>query len=284
MSVHVMKFVFEALLPDAATKLVALRLADFANRDGTSVFPSVAKIVNDTLLSERTVQRRLKVLIDLGVLRLVPRCRGRSTNSYAFDLAALCSLGSRESATSPSGRDTGSASNCQGDGAGVSARRGEGDSVTPNPLVNHHLTVSVTTRTQVDELQDQLIAAAGDAVDGKRVRKNGIAPVLRWLEAGLSLEQDILPAIAAKARTLPAGKAKAWLFFDGPVRDWHAQRKSERPAPAAGQSPETFAEADWQLRLQHYEATGRWHDPWGPEPGEVDCLVPLHLLIEKSGA
>jgi hypothetical protein len=279
MSVQVMKLVFEALLPDAETKLVALRLADFANRDGTSIFPSVATIVSDTLLSARTVQRRLKVLIALRVLRLEPRHRGRRTNCYAFDLDALRALGA-----SGCRRAIGGPATCRNDGAGASPGRGEGDRVTPNPSVNHHLTVSVATRAGIDDLQDRLIAAAGDAVDAPRVRRSSTAPVQSWLKDGLGLEEDILPAIAAKARTLCAGKVKSWLFFDGPIRDWQAQRSGVRRAHAQKRSPETFTQSDWNQRLEHYATTGRWHDAWGPEPGEAGCLAPAHLLAERNTA
>lgn len=284
MSVHVTKLVFEALLPDAETKLVALRLADFANRDGASIFPSVARIANDTLLSARTVQRRLKLLVALSVLLPAPRRRGGSTNCYAFDLGALRALGS---AAIVPGHEHGLAERSptsHGNAAGASTGQAEGVSLTPNPSLNHHSTVSVTTQVSFDELQEQLIAAAGGAVDESRVRKSSLAPVMRWREHGLSLERDILPAIAAKARTLPAGKVQSWLFFDGPVREWHAQRNGDRSAPAATHGPDTFTDADWLSRLEHLRATCRWHDAWGPEPGEPACLVPPHLLTEWSPA
>lgn len=53
---------------DVHTKIVALCLADYANGDGTSAYPSVSTIAHRCSSSRRTVQRRLRTLEDDGWL------------------------------------------------------------------------------------------------------------------------------------------------------------------------------------------------------------------------
>lgn len=276
MSIRAIDLVLRALLPDPLSKLVALRLADFAGHDGSGIRPSVARVMRDTGLCERSVHRRLKVLRRLGVLQRVPKPRGSSVNHYRMDFEVLRQLAGASAEERP------------GDASDLAGGQCEAAPVTPNPSVNRHLTVSVTTPATADDLQDRLIAAAGQSIDEGRIRKSSLAPALAWLSDRLDLEHDILPAIIAKAHTLSAGQVKSWLFFDGPVREWRAHQgaapRAVRNAPAAARRPETFSETDWQCRLAHHEATGRWHDAWGPEPGEAGCLVPRYLLSKRSRA
>lgn len=51
-----------------SVKLVALTLATYANRDGTHMYPGVAKLAAVTGLTERSVRDALKTLRDLGLL------------------------------------------------------------------------------------------------------------------------------------------------------------------------------------------------------------------------
>jgi DNA-binding transcriptional ArsR family regulator len=51
-----------------ATKLVALAVASYANRDGSSIYPGAAKLAAVTGLTERTVRQSLKTLREIGLL------------------------------------------------------------------------------------------------------------------------------------------------------------------------------------------------------------------------
>lgn len=61
---------------DPSCQLVLMCLAYYAGADGCNAFPSVARIARNSRLSERSVQRAIKKLLDLGVIehgsRIVP--------------------------------------------------------------------------------------------------------------------------------------------------------------------------------------------------------------------
>ena len=89
---------------DASLRPVALALAWFANSKGGSVRPALSKIRRMTCLGERTVQRRVWDLRELGVLELedpehgLKGGHGRVTR-YRFNLERLAALPARSSPT-----------------------------------------------------------------------------------------------------------------------------------------------------------------------------------------
>jgi hypothetical protein len=54
---------------DPVTQLVLICLANYASADGTSAFPSIARLCRDTRLSERAVQYQLRKLIKSALVR-----------------------------------------------------------------------------------------------------------------------------------------------------------------------------------------------------------------------
>lgn len=90
MSLKVTTLVWRAGL-DATTKIVALRLADFADDDGGSIYPSVPRVARDCGLGERSVQGALRRLQNDGVLVMVREAdfSRRLAREYAFNLAVL---------------------------------------------------------------------------------------------------------------------------------------------------------------------------------------------------
>ena len=71
-------------------KLVLLCLADFADDDGASVYPSVRRVAVECGVGERHVQRVIARLIKTGEMVLVSQGGGRHrTSEYRIDLAAL---------------------------------------------------------------------------------------------------------------------------------------------------------------------------------------------------
>ena len=72
MSVKVMAQVWDVSEAVGNARLVLLAIADSCDHDGTNAWPAVATIAKKTLLSERTVQRKIKELVSLGELRVVP--------------------------------------------------------------------------------------------------------------------------------------------------------------------------------------------------------------------
>ncbi|MCU1492080.1 MAG: Helix-turn-helix domain [Acidimicrobiaceae bacterium] len=71
-----------------ATRLVAFLLAGYANNDGVA-WPGKAKIAEETALSEPSVKRALRALIEMGVIEVVQRggsraAGGNFSNRYRF--------------------------------------------------------------------------------------------------------------------------------------------------------------------------------------------------------
>ena len=89
MSIGLMEKMFVAQFPSAGVKLVALRLADFADAQGRGIWPSLALVARECGVSEPTVRRAFKYLVeDVKILMLVKQ-GGKgpgSTNRYDFNM------------------------------------------------------------------------------------------------------------------------------------------------------------------------------------------------------
>ena len=91
MSIAVMSRLFKAQLGSPSRKMLAIRLADFADDDGRGIWPTVGRLALETELSERTVQRLLRDFVDEGLLIVVAEGGGRpgQATRYDFDMRAL---------------------------------------------------------------------------------------------------------------------------------------------------------------------------------------------------
>lgn len=94
MSIAVMSRLFKAQLGSPSRKMLAIRLADFADDDGRGIWPTVGRLALETELSERTVQRLLRDFVDEGLLIVVAEGGGRpgQATRYDFDMRALDNL------------------------------------------------------------------------------------------------------------------------------------------------------------------------------------------------
>jgi len=90
-SIYIMSRLFKAQLGSASRKMLAVRLADFADDEGKGIWPTVARLSFETELSERTVQRTLRDFVEEGLLVVVREASGRpgSATRYDFDLTAI---------------------------------------------------------------------------------------------------------------------------------------------------------------------------------------------------
>lgn len=68
---------------------ILLALADHAEHDGTSIRPSVARIMWKTSLSESTIRRALRELRDSGVLVVTRKARDHYPTEYRMVLQSL---------------------------------------------------------------------------------------------------------------------------------------------------------------------------------------------------
>ena len=71
MSIKIMSMVFERYPNGGGEMLLALSLADFAEDDGTRVYPSIKQLAEKTRQSPRTVQYQLRKMEEAGWLILV---------------------------------------------------------------------------------------------------------------------------------------------------------------------------------------------------------------------
>lgn len=100
MSISIMSRLFKAQLGSCNRKLLAVRLADFADDDGRGIWPTVARLAAETELSERTVQRILREFEDEGLLVVVAEGGGRpgQATRYDFSMPALERIFERKAA------------------------------------------------------------------------------------------------------------------------------------------------------------------------------------------
>lgn len=131
MSILIMSEMFRVPFGSANRKMVAVRLADFADDEGRGIWPSVDTIASQCEISPRTVQRILSEFVDEGILVLRERGGGRRTSRYDFDLKRVRGMRHAEAENVPA-----EAAEMAGDGEGCHGDTGDtgdmrGDTVTP---------------------------------------------------------------------------------------------------------------------------------------------------------
>ncbi|MBD8665280.1 helix-turn-helix domain-containing protein [Rhizobium sp. CFBP 8752] len=91
MSIMIMSRLFRMELGGCNRKLLAVRLADFADDEGRGIYPGVPRLARETELSERTIQRILSEFVSEGILVIVQEATGRrgQATRYDFDLPRL---------------------------------------------------------------------------------------------------------------------------------------------------------------------------------------------------
>src|SRR4051812_29048278 len=87
MSVRASAWAWEASRSTGTAFVVLLALADHAGADGGDCYPSVGRLARRCRCDERTVQRAIATLIELGEVVLVEAGGGRrGTNRYRLTL------------------------------------------------------------------------------------------------------------------------------------------------------------------------------------------------------
>lgn len=94
MSIAIMSQLFKAHLGSTNRKMLAVRLADFADDDGKGIWPTVGRLAQETELSERSVQRILAEFVEEGLLVVVRKGGSKpgEATRYDFNMAALARL------------------------------------------------------------------------------------------------------------------------------------------------------------------------------------------------
>ena len=238
MSLKVTQLVWKARLP-STQKLVAARLADFADDDGGRVFPSNARVAEDCGLSERSVRDTMRALEAAGVLVLVALERpGQNLpREYRLDLTVLVKLSASDESR---GQDVppGTTFRPAPDAARQeTAKRGAGRA--PDPLDNHQEGVEGSARPHPINPAVEIIAA----FDAERSAAFGPEQARgwphstdkvhadRWLSAGADLDlcrgvfRHVCQQFAGTGRAPPGSLS----FFDQRISNALADRN--RPMP-----------------------------------------------------
>lgn len=134
MSVQAMSWAMsQRIVTDPPARHVLLCLANYAGADGSAAFPSVARLVEDTGLSERTIRGKLDLLLELGAIRPGNRAIVAAYIERA-DRRPLCfDLCMERGAAAAPGAERGAADDVNG--VQLAPERGAG--AAPKPSVNH---------------------------------------------------------------------------------------------------------------------------------------------------
>lgn len=151
MSVEAISHIMRTHIPDGVAKLVAMVLADYADPVRGRCWPKIPTLAVQCSQSERTVQRKLKVLEELDVLHVEPNTSGgRKGNVYVLHLRGVprSGLESSDRKSGPGGSPTGDTiDTTEGD------EEGTGDTQSP-----------VRSRAQATR-----VTPTGDSADTRRV-------------------------------------------------------------------------------------------------------------------
>jgi hypothetical protein len=149
------------LLPNL--KLVLLALADHADDTGGSVYPSVSRIAWKCGCSERTAQRRLRDLIDLGLIETVAYPnggRGRATE-YRLTLGKGVKLAPFLASGDLSERVTDQAERVTDQAERVTDQARKGATPVTPTISNHQITIKNQERADRIGIKDALIEVMG---------------------------------------------------------------------------------------------------------------------------
>lgn len=253
MSVKVTALCWRVKLP-ATAKLVLMRLADYSNDSGGSIYPAIGRVAEECGLSRRGVHTALKVLADAGLLEVVEASRGGRgrTSRYSLNLLKVVELGGG-SVPDSGGPGSGMAGNGQyGNGAadaqyeatnsaadaqfsdpgnGAADAQFDGNCANParnpappapNPLESRTLIDERDSRAQAQarEVAGRIVVLAGMTPDPRRE----ITPVEEWLAAGADPERDIYPAVHLVLSRTRQTEIRRFGFFAAEVENFRAAR------------------------------------------------------------
>jgi hypothetical protein len=222
MSVAALSWAFGIDLP-CAKKMVLVALADMSDQNG-ECWPSQSTLAKRCGLARETVNREIKALAKLGLIESTPRLHDTgAARSSLYKLRVGCDRGSQGGVT---------------DDHRVCDPRSQGGVIDHHTL-NRHLEPSlepaVLTRARatplvaLDDLENRLREAAGQAVNTASPNLLDMSEPLRWLEQGCDLDSDVIPAIRAAAGKRAGRPVQSWRFFTGAVTEALARRTAPLP-------------------------------------------------------
>lgn len=98
MSIHLMSLVWEVEFATPTQKLIMLRLADYADDDGNSVFPSIERLARQVGASKRQTQYAVRAIEGCGLLTCLHKGGNgpKDTNRWQIDVDLIIKLAYQE--------------------------------------------------------------------------------------------------------------------------------------------------------------------------------------------
>jgi hypothetical protein len=256
-------------------KLVALKLADCARDDGSSIFPSIDTIATETGLSVRSVRNSMRTFRTMGLLRVVRGGGGRNLSTrYRMDLEILNrvpasgadNVESRERENPARGApfpDENPARGAENPARGAGKPSG---TINSNPYGEN--SASDEAGAEAPLTLNALIWKEGTALlETKGLPASRPRAIIgKWCKRAPSEEK--------KGKLLAAIRAAVNAGTGDPVSYIEAAIKTELPAPP---DPKTFTRDRWALNVETAIKFREWASEWGPRPGKPGCLMPRDL-------
>lgn len=223
-----MTWVWSASRSEPTDRLVLLAIADTANDDGAEAYPSMATLTRKTGLHERSIQRALKRLTELGELTVYPNAGPKGCNRYRIRMTppAQSHPGTespRQNATPAQSRKTpGTAPPPPRQNVG-----GTPGTAPPEPSLNHPSTVLEPSTAQqivaewidrcakrppkpvVGQMAKQIDALLAEGIDPDDVRR-GIA---QWMTR--DVHPSVLPSIVNSVMNGSRASPRGYVDLNG---------------------------------------------------------------------
>lgn len=308
MSNYVANLVRRVPLP-LAPKAVLRALADYADDDGSNVFPSVPRLAFEVGITDRSARDQLRTLESMGCIALVERQRGTRPNVYRIDLARLQEMAANDagSGSQPTlGRNVvpggtwfrAEAGSVEG---GTSFRLGRNVVPPETSLIHQGENTHVAERGSVpakrrsqrgdDPAFNEFWAAYPRNADKGHGRKAWATAIRKADPATIIAGARAYAAKVAREETPERFIAHASTWLNG--ERWEDGETGGTTGPSApalplsGPAPSVTRD-EWLKRAKQYHdpIRGGWRASWGPDLLSPDCRVPADLwhLFEPGTA
>ncbi len=269
MSLSAMTWAIEVPITRPTAKLALICLADHADGDGVC-FPSQKSLAAKVGVSDRALRDALAWLEAEGFI--VRTARHRKDGSRTSDAYQLPEEAYRKNVPGVRKETPGQPEDSSG--------------LTSFEPPTEPITAAARERVDPKALMDQCLKAAGisDFRDERSPKLLNMGPIIGLLEAGYSLDGEILPTIRSKA--VNGFRPATWSYYVPIVQQADTERRAiaSQPKPDPLASLRSWPDSKWQIVLDHSRERGEWLATYGPAPGEPGCLVPPHLLAPDDQA
>jgi hypothetical protein len=281
MSIRVISKVLPKRWGSPSRKIVAIKLADVAKEDGSSIYPSIFTVASEAELSERQVQRIIDEFRKAGLLVVVRPGGGRNRpTEYRFDLEAIDRLPDAKPVVEIGEPQTKNGSMEKGDTMSpfkpetVTSVTGNGDTHVTQPVLTRNIPYGeanasregITEKSISSQIWTEALNLLSQCPSSEGQKRTLIGKWQKRTPTELA-KKELLAAVRGATR---AGTPDPISYVEAALRDY--------PVPS---DPRTFTASDWQRKVQAAIKTKKWARDWGPPPGKRGCHVPPELITPQ---